>query len=103
VNAREDYIKGLRDLADWLEANPAAPLGNFDSAHLQYTAPTDTDRDTVMRELDGAAAALGLEAGLMFGGDPKYYGFHVTFGPVRYQAVSIADRNDEDEQPGGGS
>jgi hypothetical protein len=95
VSARDDLIKGLRDLADWLETHPDAPLGAHDGAHVQHSAPAEPDRKTAKRALDRAAAALGLNAGPMFGGDEDYYGFSVMFGPVRYQAVSLKDEEDD--------
>ncbi|WUI02063.1 hypothetical protein OHR68_09735 [Spirillospora sp. NBC_00431] len=99
MSAREEYIKGLRDLADWLEANPAAPLERFDQASMQHSINNHVrDRAEAIRRLDEAAVALGLDCGPLasHGGDARFYGFEVSFGPVRYLAVSIADEQDED-------
>lgn len=93
MSARDEFVQGLRDLADWLEAHPAAPLQKHDGAIVQHSMELSVpDREDAVAELDRAAAELGLKAGPLFGDDPRHYGFTREFGPVRYQAVSIEKR-----------
>lgn len=93
MSARDEYIKGLRDLAGWLEANPAAPLRKHDGATVQHSIDLAIpDRDDAMRELGRLAGLLGLDCGPLYGDDPRHYGFSVEFGPVRYTAISIKER-----------
>lgn len=97
MSARAELIEGLRGLADWLEANPAAPWRQYDVAGLQHSADLQhPNREAAMEALDGAGEALGLPVGpLHSDGDMAYYGFRKAFGPVRYVAVSIADDEKE--------
>lgn len=80
VDTRARMVAALRELADWLEANPAAPVGEFDRAILQSnTWGTRGDRFQRTRDI---AAAVGLAI------DEDKYGRNVaaskTFGPVEY-------------------
>jgi hypothetical protein len=36
TSEREQWIENIRQLADWLEANPQAPLGPFDRCTIQH-------------------------------------------------------------------
>ncbi len=63
--------EGLRDLADFLDANPAAPLP------LGVTASRHMDAG----EFDAATEALGLD---IVDKDSAFWRAMVTFGPVTY-------------------
>lgn len=97
MSARDDMIKGLREMADWLEANPAAPIAPFESARIQHTVDYDAaGLETAHRHLDHIGEQLGLPARMSYG----HYGVTKEFGPVRYIAVAI-EVADEDEAEDG--
>ncbi|MGC5010161.1 hypothetical protein ACLQ2R_05310 [Streptosporangium sp. DT93] len=81
---RAAIIAGLRDLAVFLEANPAVPVPVFPKL-LYFAAGTDPD---MCAEIDAIAEVLGT------GIDPGDidYGHYRTvraFGPVQYSAVGV--------------
>ena len=96
MSARDNLIKGLRDLADWLEANPAAPYGDHEIATVQHSVDIEHPAwPDAVREVDRLAEALGLEAGALFNRDARYYGITKQFGPaLRYTALAIKERRD---------
>ena len=82
--ARAALIKGLRELATFLEANPTVPAPSFVEP-TYFARGTDLD---IRAEIDAIAALLGIEA------DPGnsehgYYRACRAFGPVEYRAVGI--------------
>ncbi|WP_326829066.1 hypothetical protein OIE13_30590 [Streptosporangium sp. NBC_01810] len=81
---RAALIKGLVDLATFLEANPTVPVPSF--AGLTYFA-RGTDLD-IRSEVDTIAALLDTEADP---GDSEHDHYRAcrTFGPVEYKAVGI--------------
>lgn len=90
---RAAHIKGLRDLADWLEANPDIPIGASNQTALQYSiaAYGDWKHDfhAACNELNRVAALIGedvIDIGAPGSGWRKV---KRTFGPVAYQAVAI--------------
>ncbi|MFF5249096.1 hypothetical protein ACFY3V_32855 [Streptosporangium sp. NPDC000095] len=84
TTARAALIKGLRELATFLEANRAVPVPSF--AGLTYF-PEGTDLD-IRAEVDAIAALLGTQADP---GDSEHAHYRAcrTFGPVEYTAVGI--------------
>ncbi|GAA3519026.1 hypothetical protein FHR32_005601 [Streptosporangium album] len=81
---RAALIKGLHDLAAFLEANPEIPVPDFSGLHY-FARGTDTE---IRAEIDTIAALLGTETDA---DDPDHghYRAVVTFGPVEYTAVGI--------------
>lgn len=84
TTARAALIKGLHELATFLEANPTVPVPSF--AGLTYFA-RGTDLD-IRTEVDAIAALLGTEVDP---GDFEYdhYRTFLAFGPVEYTVVGI--------------
>jgi hypothetical protein len=85
---RTDLIAGLRNMADWLEANPDVPVGSHDFVRLQYCAGVYIGDLTASRaEVDRVAALLDAEPYR----DGTHYGAEKDFGgDVSYLALSIA-------------
>jgi hypothetical protein len=86
--ARATFIAGLRDLADFLAANPAVavPVQPVD-IHVQ---PYGTDEDEA-REIDAFAAAAGVDVLDQRDSTGHYSGRYsatVTFGSVMYHAFT---------------
>lgn len=86
--AREAFIAGLRDLADFLAANPAVPVSE-QGADITVQ-PYGTDAESV-REINAFAAAAGVDvlderdsAGYFSG----QYSATRKFGPVVYRAFT---------------
>jgi len=84
-------ISGLRLMADWLEANPAARVGICASARIQFSACLQAPLDEARAEVDRIAAAIGRTAYERGNQHVVEY----AIGGVVYQAVAIAD----DETP----
>lgn len=83
---RRAVIAGLRDLADFLQANPAVPVP-YGSIHVTYVPERAADAD-MCAEIDRIAALLNTPIDSRF----LTRGHYVTgldFGPVRYEAVAI--------------
>jgi len=83
---RRALITGLRDLADFLEANPAIPLPHG-PVRVTYVPERGADAD-MCAEIDRIAALLKAPIDSRF----LARGHYVTgrnFGPVRYEAVAI--------------
>jgi len=85
---RADLIAGLRDMANWLEANPDVPVGAHDFMRLQYCADVYTaSLDEARAEVDRVAALLDAKPYR----DGTHYGTEKDFGGnVSYLALSIA-------------
>src|SRR5262249_51323911 len=85
---RHRLITGLRALADWLEANPVAPVPR--GADL-YVFPRGTD-DAKCTEVDRFAALFGAEidTGSLHEG---HYAMRRRFGPVTYSITAISAEN----------
>ncbi|MCK2213332.1 hypothetical protein MF672_005925 [Actinomadura sp. ATCC 31491] len=82
---RTDLIKGLLDLAAFLEAHPEVPV----SSHVVAHHFPDDDRDDVMcAEIDEIATYVGSR--IDFDDSPYgHYATSVCFGPVEYRAVAV--------------
>lgn len=84
---RTALIAGLRDMADFLEANPDIPTPQTHPV-LHYFPDGETDADK-RDGVDKIAAYLGSPVDLSH----IRHGHYVTgiaFGPVRYEAVAIS-------------
>ncbi|GGV33946.1 hypothetical protein GCM10010182_67210 [Actinomadura cremea] len=81
MSARDEYIKGLRDLADFIESHPELPLPTGSSVGPYVTGTDEEER----AEVDRIATILGVTAS----GDTHYIASR-SFGPVTYEAIAIA-------------
>ncbi len=82
---RDEYITGLRDLADYLEQHPGVPVPTFGTDISLHAAPTE---DGGRGQVAHIAAQLGATIT-----DDTRHGGHLTatrmFGPIGYTVVSI--------------
>lgn len=83
---RAALIAGLRDLADFIEANPAVPVPSYVSARISIPAP-GADDDEKRAFVDSAAAALGTTAA--YAAPSGHYTTGRTFGPVGFEVFMI--------------
>jgi hypothetical protein len=87
--ARHQTITGLRALADFLEANPAAPVDEYGEIYNVFTR--DCDDASAAALVDQTAALLGVEIT-----DRRSRGGHYTasktFGRITYAVVHIPER-----------
>ncbi len=89
--ARDAFIGGLRDLADFLAVNPDVPVSTFPvEIKVQPYGMHGTDEEKA-REIDAFAAAAGVEVlderdstGYFSG----RYSAARTFGPVTYETFA---------------
>lgn len=89
---RAALIGGLRELADYLEANPEVPAPSYSTIH---TFPPKVDWQEMRAEIDATAARLGVIAHLTGGG---HYVAARYFGPIEYRAVAIPLKSGSDNQ-----
>lgn len=96
---RAAYIKGLRDVADFLEANPDVPIGAHKTTRVQYSVsayrPWITDFPAACAEVERVADLINRETTET--GEPGE-GWCETerhFGPVSYSAVAIEKESDK--------
>lgn len=98
MSTRAENIKGLRELADWLEANPDVPLGKSDMPLCQYSVnayePYASDWDAACREIVRIAELVDRQVDVP---DRGFRKVERWFGPVRY--VAVASLDDRDEEP----
>jgi hypothetical protein len=80
---RSDYINGLRQLADYLDANPGVPVPKYGTS---ITVLADLADDGGIRQVEDIAAQLA--APVITDLDLGRYAASRTFGPVGYEAVS---------------
>lgn len=83
---RTAMVKGLHDLAAFLEANPKVPVPRYGVTVL-YFPERDTDAEMIV-EVDRIAALLGTVT------DPDdlvhgHYKARLAFGPVSYEALAV--------------
>jgi hypothetical protein len=78
---RQQTISGLRELADFLDANPDVPVDPW--WNNQYSVDLDVKVGDRRAEVDRIAAILGVEPV-----DDSHYTAKLTFGNVTYKAVS---------------
>ena len=85
--ARQAFITGLRDLADYLARHPAVAIPPYGTEILLSAASTD---DGGCAQVDRFARQLGVPVDneLAYSG---HYGAARSFGPVGYRMVAISD------------
>ena len=84
---RQQFIDGLRELADYLATHPTIPVPRYgDTIHVSLPKPEDGGRFQV----SAIAAVLGVPVRDETRVDGHYYA-EKAFGPVIYQAVSITE------------
>jgi hypothetical protein len=84
---RSRFISGLRQLADYLDANPAVPAPAYGATVIVHAESTDQGGKD---EVNAIAAQLGTPVC----DDTAAGGHYVTeraFGPVTYRAVAIPE------------
>ena len=84
---RHAFITGLRDLADYLDRNPAVAIPAYGTEILLSAASAD---DGGCAQVDHFARQLGVpvDNGLAYCG---HYGAARSFGPVGYRMTAISD------------
>lgn len=90
MRTREEFITGLRQLADFLTVNPDLPVPLADwSLSVPLVGGTDMER---LNRVDRTALATGVEA------EWKYdrYGTELHFGPVEYTVFAHTDAHMRD-------
>lgn len=90
MTTREEFITGLRQLADFLTVNPDLPVP-FAEWSLSVPLIGDTDAERLNR-VDRAALATGIEAQWKHG----RYGTELHFGPVEYAVFAHTDEHMRD-------
>ena len=86
ADPRAAFISGLRDLADWFEANPDVPTGRY--PYLAYTYFPEGDDDAELAEVARVAALIGEDIQTNAKADRHFV--EKQFGPVAYQALAIS-------------
>jgi hypothetical protein len=82
--ARAKLIASLREMADWLESNPAVPVDEYWSGHVGFNVPT-------IGEV-GRVANLGkLERQQSRGDTATHYRALKRFGGLTFSVVAIID------------
>ena len=91
---RERLIAGLRHLADFLGQNPDVPAPRYAEVIVFPARGSNAEMfaeiDVIARQIGATASSAGSPAG--------HYSAARDFGPVRYRAVAIPDRDDENER-----
>lgn len=85
---RRSLIAGLRDLADFLEGNPAVPAPRHEDLMVFPQAGTDKE---IRAEIDRISALAGAEISDR-AADGGHYAASRKFGSVHYEAVGILAR-----------
>jgi len=88
---REEFISGLRSLADYLQSTPAVPFPGYSPL---YVFPQRAGWAEECAEIDTIAGLLGVTARLVHGG---HYVASRSFGPVEYLAVAIPPKSEAEE------
>jgi hypothetical protein len=90
---RAALIKGLRDCADWLEANPDIPATSAREIPVQLSAGgTDAEKQQDIEDL----AALMEVAPYWFAGGQTHYQVGVRFGPVHFFGCAVMTEYSEE-------
>lgn len=89
---REAFIAGLRDLADFLAANPGVAV-SVQPTCLTVVATGRNDEENVrdINEFAAAASAVVTDLRSDSGHHSGYYGASLKFGPVEYKAFAYTD------------
>lgn len=82
---RGQFVPGLRQLADFLEARTDVPAPRWADVYVFALSPAD---DEMKREIDAVAALIGsrVDDGTA---EQLNYTTSRNFGPVQYRAVAI--------------
>jgi hypothetical protein len=86
-DSRGAAIAGLRALADFLESNPAVPVGRYAGCEL-HVFPADDGDAAGRAAVDQVAAVLGVPVTDDTATGGHYYARR-SFGPARYAFVHI--------------
>ncbi|MCO5967925.1 hypothetical protein [Actinoallomurus soli] len=89
--ARHQTIKGLRALADFLEANPGVPVNPYGWDVSYYARGTDEHQATEVDRIAALLDALPVDER----DDGGHYTVTKTFGRITYTAVHIPARRRE--------
>jgi hypothetical protein len=84
VQAR--FTRSLRELADYLDRNPAVPVPAFGASLTMYASPGDDGRTQV----DDIAALMGAGTCDETAHHGHYWATR-SFGPIGYEIVAIFD------------
>ncbi len=87
--ARARLISGLREMADWLEANPAVPVGECPTGSVNYPVTSYLPPERTFGELNRIARLGDFERGESRNGGNDHYQLVKRFGPVAYTAFAI--------------
>ncbi|MEV8474901.1 hypothetical protein [Streptomyces sp. NPDC051173] len=79
MTARDAYVQGLRDLADWIDAHPDAPVPSYD----RLLVPLHTNAAVCE-----AASVLGVAEVYDTEGNAS---FDLPFGPIEYRFYGYVD------------
>lgn len=84
--SRAALIKGLRDFADYLEANPDIPASSASELSVQLsTHGTDAEKQ---QDIEDLAALMGV-APYWYGRGETHYQVGVKFGPVHFFGCAV--------------
>ena len=84
---RAAYISGLRQLADYLQANPVLPVPPYTAS---ITVHADSTENGGRAQVKAVAAILGVPVEDETA-EVGHYRAERDFGPVTYCAISISD------------
>lgn len=90
MTPREEYIRGLRQLADFLAVNPGIPTPVFPGEIIVH-APYEADDLDAFAFVDRVALAMGVEP---VESDGHYWAV-LRFGPVGFEALAITRERKE--------
>jgi hypothetical protein len=90
---RERLIAGIRELADFLDQNPDVPAPRHADV---LVFPTPGSNAEMFAEIDAIAQQIGTTASNARS-PAGHYSAVRHFGPVQYRAVTIPNRDDENE------
>lgn len=91
MTTREEFITGLRQLADFLTVNPDVAVPPYSTQIQISTNGTD---DEVCRQVDAFALASGAEPKWNTSG--VHYKAQLEFGPIEYYMVAITEAHMEE-------
>jgi hypothetical protein len=80
--ARARLIASLREMADWLEANPAVDLGPYPGGNVGVSVDT-------IDEVGRAANVGKLDLEKRHSASGTHYRAYKTFGPINFAVVAI--------------
>ena len=91
---RARLINGLHDIADFLDQNPDVPAPRYAEVIVLPARASNAEMfaeiDVIARQIGATASDVDSPAG--------HYSAARDFGPVRYRAVAIPTRDDENNE-----